>query len=258
MPLVFCPLASGSKGNCLFLQTDKSKLLIDLGLSFRQLQKRLSEIGEDVENIDAVMITHEHMDHISGLKVFSEKTNVPILVNADTAKGIYHSLHKLLNFKIFTTNEEFAFQDVKIDPFTIQHDTLDPVGFVIKTKKHKIGICADLGIVTSLVKKKLQKCDLLYIEANHEVDHVYSSARPEIYKERVLGRQGHLSNEECALLIKEVHHEDLKTVYLAHLSSECNSPQRALKTIQDILQKDKLNIKLFVAHQGKVSDIVKL
>ena len=185
MSIVFCPLSSGSKGNCLYLKTEKSTLLIDLGISYRQLQKRLSEIRAKVEDIDAIMITHEHMDHISGLKIFSDRRKVPILVNADTAKGIYRSLNMLLDFKIFTTNEEFVFQDVKIDPFTIQHDTLDPVGFVIKTKKHKIGICSDLGMATSLVKKKLTNCDLLYLEANHEVDYVYSSARPDLYKERV-------------------------------------------------------------------------
>ena len=258
MSIVFCPLSSGSKGNCLYLKTEKSTFLIDLGISYRQLQKRLSEIGAKVEDIDAIMITHEHMDHISGLKVFSDKRKVPILVNADTAKGIYRSLNMLLDFKIFTTNEEFVFQDVKIDPFTIQHDTLDPVGFVIKTKKHKIGICSDLGIATSLVKKKLSNCDLLYLEANHEVDYVYSSARPDIYKERVLGRQGHLSNEQCASLIKEVHHDDLKYVYLAHLSSECNSPDRALKTIKEILEREKKKVKLSVAFQDKVSDIFRL
>jgi len=255
MSVIFCPLASGSKGNCLYLKTEKSTILIDLGISFRQLQKRLFDINAKIEDVDAILITHEHMDHISGLKVFFDNRKIPVLANAETAKGIYRYLNRLLDFKIFTTNEEFSYNDVTIDPFTVQHDTLDPVGFVIKTNKYKIGICTDLGIATSLVKKKLKNCDLLYLEANHETEQVHICSRPDIYKERVLGRQGHLSNEQCAFLINEIHHDDLKYVYLAHLSSECNSPKRALKTVNEILLKENKKVKLSVAHQDKISDV---
>jgi phosphoribosyl 1,2-cyclic phosphodiesterase len=251
----FCPLASGSKGNAIYFATEKTKILIDMGISFLQVQKRLASLGVNFDEIQAILITHEHTDHIEGLKALAEK-NVPIFVNADTAKGIYESFHFLPPCKIFTTGESFAFQDLLIQPFSICHDTLDPVAFVIKTDKYTSGFCTDLGYVTSLVQKSLQGCNFLYVEANHEVSMVHASPRPMMYKQRVLSRQGHLSNEEAAKLISAVYHPKLQHVHLAHLSSECNSPEKAHQVVSSYLEGQKQKVEISIAYQERVSRAV--
>jgi phosphoribosyl 1,2-cyclic phosphodiesterase len=253
MPMLkgFCPLASGSKGNCLYLGTAHTKILIDAGLSFSATKERLSQIGVDLKEIDAILISHEHTDHIRGLELLSSKMDIPVLANSETAKVIASTTKKMPRFKIFSTGETFAFGEIEIHPFSVQHDTLDPVGFTFSFDSIKIGVCSDLGFVTTLIKSRLKRCDYLYIEANHEPSMVYASSRPLIYKQRVLGRQGHLSNEMCIDLLKEVYHPALKHVYLAHLSSECNHPELALKKVQSALSKPNLSIS--IAYQDKIS-----
>lgn len=249
----FCPLASGSKGNCIFVGTKNTRVLIDAGLSLTQLTERLTEIGVDLSSIQAVLITHEHNDHIKGLKTLAERLQVPVLVNAETAKGIFAHFGAKLRFKIFTTGEPFVFGDLKVHPFSISHDTLDPVAFTIEAEGLRLGFCTDLGVATSMVKKQLQNCDYLYLESNHQPSMVHSSARPEHLKMRILGKQGHLSNEECGQLLVSVWHAGLKHVHLAHLSKECNTPEVALEVVQGILEQNQMSVSLSIAHQHKVS-----
>lgn len=249
----FCPLASGSKGNCIFFGTKKTKILIDAGLSGRATAQRLQEIGVAIDDIQAILITHEHIDHIRGLDQLGCRKKIPVFANSDTARGIYELIGEAPPFKIFTTGETFTFQDLEIHPFSVQHDTLDPVAFTIKTSEVKVGFCADLGFATSIVKSALRGCDYLYLEANHQPSMVYASARPELYKHRVLGKQGHLSNEECAALLVELFHPKLKHVHLAHLSSECNSPELALDIMRTKLQEHDFQLELSIAFQDRNS-----
>ena len=251
--LGFCPLASGSKGNCIYLGTPHAKILIDAGLSGKAVKDKLNQIGVSIEDIDAILVTHEHIDHIQGLKALAIKHQIPVFANLETAKGIVEYLHECPKFKIFTTGETFEFADLVIHPFSIQHDTFDPVAFTIQTCGLKLGFCADLGFVTNLVQHNLKDCDYLYLEANHDVDMVHKSARPVIYKQRVLGRNGHLSNSDSGTLLRNVAHDNLKRVYLAHLSSECNTHETALGTIRSILEQQGINLNLVVAPQNSVS-----
>ncbi len=223
------------------------------GLPAKSIRERLEGIGVRIEEIDAICITHEHTDHIRGLDILSEKWKIPILANSDTARSICEILGVMPKFKIFTTGETFEFGDIEIHPFSIQHDAIDPVGFTIKTEDIKIGVCADLGFVTTLVASQLKQCDYLYVESNHQVSMVHASPRPMIYKQRVLSRQGHLSNDECAGLIELVYHPELKHIYLAHLSSECNAPELALKIIQDKLNALKASTGVSIALQDAAS-----
>src|SRR3990167_6225340 len=223
----FCPLASGSKGNCLYLGSATTRVLIDAGISLREICKRLEEIQVDLQTIQAVFVTHEHSDHIKGLPLLSQKLNIPIIANNETATGISHAIQAQLRFKIFTTGETFQFGDLAVHPFSIPHDTLDPVGFIIQMDHLKLGICTDIGHVTSLVAKHLEN--------------------------RILGKQGHLSNEDCAKLIAKIMHPHLKHVYLAHLSEECNSQEVALKIVKESLP---YSISVTVAHQDQVSQPV--
>jgi len=254
--LGFCPLASGSKGNCIFLGSQQTRILIDAGLSLSLTEKRLAEIGVDLKTIEAVLITHEHVDHIQGLLPLIKKLQIPVLANAETAKGIYSLLSERPRFKIFTTAEPFTFADMEVLPFSVPHDTLDPVGFSIRIGDLKLGFCTDLGHVTSLIRKALENSDYLYLEANHQPSMVHACNRPMMYKQRVLGRQGHLSNQDCAELLVALHHEKLKHVHLAHLSSECNNPELALKIMQEALLLKGKSVDLSIAFQEKISKMI--
>ena len=249
----FCPLASGSKGNATYYESEQCKILIDAGLSYRSLKQRLAEIDVEIDQLDAIFITHEHSDHIRALDQLVKQHNIPIIANSDTAKMIQEVMEEHPRFKLFTTGETFQFEDLIVHPFSIQHDTLDPVAFTIESNKIKLGVCTDLGFVSSLVKAKLKGCHYLIIEANHDIDLLHASQRPPYYKERVLSRQGHLSNEDCAALLLELAHPNLHQVFLAHLSDECNQPDIALQTVRERLEEKGHNIPITIAHQNKVS-----
>ncbi len=252
----FCPLASGSKGNCIYLGTGNTKILIDAGISRRAIQRKLGEIDVDLEDIDAVLVTHEHGDHIQGLKLLAYKMGIPVLANAETAKGIVNCFHDCPKFKIFSTGETFEFGDLEIHPFSIQHDTLDPVAFTIRTGGLKMGFCADLGFATTLVSRQLQNCDYLYLEANHDPQMVQACPRPMMYKQRVLGRCGHLSNDACAALLQQVYHPGLKHVHLAHLSGECNTPELALQVTRQALHELGATTEVNVAPQECIANAI--
>jgi len=249
----FCPLASGSKGNSIFVGSGETKVLIDAGISARMLTQRLAEIDVDIAEIDAIVITHEHSDHIRGLGTLAKKWGIPVFANSDTARAIMETLRAEIKFKIFSTGETFAFGDIEFHPFSIQHDAIDPVGFTLQMGSIKVGFAADLGFATSLVKNKLQGCDYLYLEANHQPEMVHACPRPAVYKQRVLGRLGHLSNDQCAELLREVLHPHLKHVHLAHLSSECNAPDLAEKIVRGMIEREGSSAEVSIAHQDQVS-----
>ena len=253
----FCPLASGSKGNCIYLGTSETKILIDAGISAKAIKVKLEEIEVDLADIDAILITHEHQDHIQGLRILAYKLGIPVLANRETAKGIVGVFNDCPKFKIFSTGETFRFGNLEIHPFSIPHDTLDPVAFTIKLDGLKLGFCTDLGFVTSLVQCQLKECDYLYLESNHQPSMVHASPRPQVYKQRVLGRNGHLSNEECGKLLNHVYHSKLKHVHLAHLSSECNSPETAVSVVKDILMSNGIDLELTVAPQDKIGRAIR-
>jgi phosphoribosyl 1,2-cyclic phosphodiesterase len=249
----YCPLASGSKGNCIYVGTKKTKILIDAGLSGKATTEKLEEIGIDLDEIQGILITHEHTDHIAGLKTLALKRRIPVIANHETAKGIVATFQAVPHFKIFTTGETFFFGDLEIHPFSIQHDTPDPVAFTLRLSDSKLGVCTDLGFPTSLVKNQLKGCDYLYVEANHEPSMVHASSRPHVYKQRVLSRSGHLSNEQSASLLEEVLHPNLKHIQLAHLSQECNTPETALRRIREKVGE---SFKVAIAPQERLGEAV--
>ena len=249
----FYPLASGSKGNSIAIKSEETLLLVDAGISAKQLRMRMQAVDLDLDQVEGVIVTHEHTDHIASLRYLNQKMRIPIFCNGETAKGIYQALHFIPKCKIFSTGERFSYKDIEVDPFTIPHDTLDPIALRLKVGELQLGICTDLGFVPSLAKKKLQYCDLLYVEANHDPLLVQQSSRPSVYKTRVLGSQGHLSNEAAAEFLAELYHKDLKAVYLAHLSSECNTKEKALEKVEEKLRCLRADIPIFIANQDAVS-----
>jgi phosphoribosyl 1,2-cyclic phosphodiesterase len=250
----FCPLGSGSKGNSCYLGTERTQILVDAGLSGRATEHRLNQIGSSLDSIQAILITHDHHDHIAGLKQLAIRRNIPVYANAETAKGIVASLEgQVPRFRIFQTGEPFEVGDLKVYPMPILHDTVDPVAFVIEACARRIGICTDLGMVTPIVTQHLQGCDHVVLEANHEPDLVAMSARPLVYKQRVLGRYGHLSNSAAEELLDAIWHAQLRSVHFAHLSSECNRPELALQAGKKSLVRSDGALDVHVAYQDRVS-----
>jgi phosphoribosyl 1,2-cyclic phosphodiesterase len=213
----------------------------------------LASIGVAIEDIDGILISHEHIDHIRGAKILAKRHNIPVLANADTARAMVRTLGENFPMKIFSTGETFELEDVKVHPFTVQHDAVDPVMFTLTTPDYKVGICTDLGFATSLVRAQLQNCDYLLLESNHEPSMVHACPRPMSYKQRVLSRSGHLSNQACGELIRDIYHDGLKHVYLGHLSSECNSTEACYETVRSVLNREGLSVAISVAELKTVS-----
>lgn len=251
----FCPLSSGSKGNASLLTTKTGNILIDAGISVRSLSEKLSQLHCSIESLKAIFITHEHHDHIGGLKSLAFKYSIPVLTNYATAEAIVEALGDCPTFKIFTTEDPFEFLGIEFLPFSVRHDGVDPVGITIKTEGKKVAICTDIGFITHTVRQHLQDSNIVYIEANHEPSMVHASNRPDIYKRRVLSQTGHLSNEDAGKLIASIASPHLEHVFLAHLSSECNTPETALRVVSNILgQELTTKIRISIAHQDMMSD----
>ncbi|MDK2857725.1 MAG: hypothetical protein PWQ29_128 [Verrucomicrobiota bacterium] len=236
MTVKFCVLGSGSSGNCTFIGTEKTRILVDAGLSARRTAKRLAEIGERAETINAICVSHEHGDHIAGIRVLQKNNRIPVYANGGTLEAILCSRkHEGLDCRRFTTGSPFSIGDLSIEPFSVPHDAYEPVGFVIRAGKYSIGIATDIGIVTNLVREKLRKCHVVVIEANHDEGLLHEANRPWSLKQRIRGNQGHLSNRAAAALMAEIAGEGLQHLFLAHLSADCNSPHHARTTFETLL-----------------------
>ncbi len=254
----FCTLASGSKGNVFYLKTERTKILIDVGLSLKNIKEKLAVLNSEISEIEAILITHEHSDHIKGLEQIIKNFDIPIITNHETAKAICDLVSIKPKFKIFCTGEPFLFQDIEFKPFSVQHDTADPVGFILQNQKLKIGLCTDLGCMTSSILHQLKKLDYLILESNHDVDLVHASSRPDVYKQRVLSRVGHLSNLEAAKTIETIYHHGLKKVFLAHLSEECNRHELALSQVKAHLLEKGIQLDLEIASQDQHSTFISI
>lgn len=230
----FCSLGSGSKGNVTVLRGSDSIFLVDAGFSKKKTEDLLDKIGLNLDDIDGILVTHDHHDHIAGLETIVKHHEIPIYANCETAKFLHQSMNVRPKFKIFETGVSFTLNEFLVHPFSIPHDAVDPVAFTFTCKDRKFGICTDIGFVTPMAIRALQNCTHLILEANHDVGMVHASNRPQVYKKRVLSKQGHLSNEESRQLLDAVMNPSLEQVVLAHLSQECNLPEVALKAMEGI------------------------
>ncbi len=230
-------LGSGSAGNCAYLETDETRLLIDAGFSARQTRKRLATISRGPEGLNGILITHEHSDHINGLAVLAAELNVPVYCNRETRLAMEFQLRCKLDCRIFATGASFEIGDVTVDTFTIPHDAADPVGFLVHTTAGNIGFLTDLGHATKLALERVRAANVLLLETNHDLKLLQDSSRPWSLKQRIAGRHGHLSNEDAANVIEEIMSADLRQLYLGHLSRECNRPELAHRVILERLHK---------------------
>jgi phosphoribosyl 1,2-cyclic phosphodiesterase len=256
MPLNFCLLGSGSKGNSVYISDGDSAVLVDCGFSARQCILRMEKRGLDPGRIQAIVITHEHRDHCSGARVLAKRLKAPVWAT----KGTWRAIGDLDGAECNTIipNRGLRAGRLELRPFTIPHDANDPVGFVIQGQNGKLGIATDLGQSTRLVQDRLKDCDGLIIEANHDPGLLDQGPYPPWLKQRVKGSHGHLSNQDGAELIARLHHERLKQVVLAHLSETNNRPDLARKAAAIALDELGSQCGLEVAGQHEPSRVFRL
>ena len=226
-------LGSSSSGNCSFIQTPQARVLIDAGFSGKRIGEMLAGIGVHLDEIDAVFITHEHSDHICGLRALSKLPRLKVFANYATAQAIRPQICRPVNWQVFESGTSFQFADLQVTAFPIPHDAYDPVGFVFKTGTggdlfdpvRSVAWLTDLGHIPANVRERVRGCDVLVLEANHDVELLDNDpVRPFSLKQRIKGRHGHLSNSAALEFLQTVERPAWQHVFLAHLSRECNDP----------------------------------
>jgi phosphoribosyl 1,2-cyclic phosphodiesterase len=245
----FTILGSGSSGNCAYVETADARVLVDAGFSPRQIRTRLASIGRTPENLTGILLTHEHSDHISGLLGLADKFQIPVFCNRDTQDATIWALKtkwsskknpalagldgadqlkSKIDWRLFQTGDNFELNDLLVETFSIPHDAQDPVGFLLRTVAGNIGFATDLGHATKAVLDRLRAANVLVLESNHDVKMLQDCPRRSwSLKQRILGRHGHLSNVAAAEAAAFIMSAELRHLYLAHLSRECNKPELA-------------------------------
>ena len=238
-------LGSGSTGNCTLIATARARLLVDAGLSLKEVRARLAAAGEP-ESVDAILISHEHTDHVAGLSVLAKRLKVPVFITRITAPAIsWNGVDPKL--ETYQAGTRLVVGDIEIDTFTIPHDAIDPVGFCFRAQGVKIGIATDLGYIPESVKYHLRGTDLLVIESNHDLEMLKVGPYPWAVKQRVMGRKGHLSNDMVCDFLRRDLDTTTSTVVLAHLSEHNNHPEIVRLGAEQALERRALFTRLVIA-----------
>src|SRR5260370_37695764 len=260
-------LASGSRGNCALVATSSTRILVDAGLSGRETFKRLLALGERTEQISAILITHEHSDHVAGLQRLAAKLNVPAFLTAPTnhawsraVRDEKGALPELRKAEHFTAGRGFCIGDIEVMPFTIPHDATDPVGFTFRAEGVKIGFATDLGYMTNNVKYHLKGCNVMVIESNHDVELLRSGPYPWSVKQRIMSRDGHLSNEALAEFFSNDYDGGAEYLVLAHISEQNNHLERARMSAEQahVGRRGLWHKPLLLATQAEVLEPIRL
>ncbi len=247
-----CLLASGSRGNSTLIEVDGCRILIDAGLSGKETERRLSTLGLAGDDLDAILVTHEHHDHVGGIGPLARRYNLPVHIDRQTHAAL-PKLGKIDQLCHFTAGEAFSCRGLSVASFSTTHDAANPVGFTIDSSEGKIGFATDLGIPTRLVAEQLKTCRVLVLEANHDVDMLQNGSYPWELKQRIRSRHGHLSNNESCRLLEEVSWPGLEAVFLAHLSEENNCPTIAERLFRQTLMTCGYTPEIIVGRQSRVS-----
>lgn len=262
-----CSIASGSSGNCTYVGSDCTHLLVDVGISGKKAESGLNTLGLTGKDVDGILITHEHADHIAGLGVFARKYEIPIYATKGTINAIQNmrqvgEIAPDLFYEI-QEDQKFTIRDLTVNPMKISHDAAQPVAYRISYGSRRVGICTDLGVFNDYTVDCLKGMDALLIEANHDVNMLQVGPYPYYLKQRILGDRGHLSNENSGRLLSRILHDGLKEIVLGHLSKENNLPELAYEAVRmeinlgDTPYKAS-DFKLMVAKRDEVSRVVEI
>lgn len=231
-----CSIASGSSGNCIYVGTENGHLLIDAGISGKRIEEGLNSIGLKTAEMQGILVTHEHIDHVAGLGVLARRYGIPLYATKGTIESVKRmksvgKIEETLFYEV-EPEREFEIGGMSIEPIAISHDAAEPVAYKIKQGQKSAAVMTDLGYYDTRIVQKLQNVDALLLEANHDVRMLETGPYPYPLKQRILGERGHLSNENCGRLLGEILHDNFKGAVLGHLSKENNYPQLAYETVR--------------------------
>lgn len=248
-------------GNCLYVESDNTKLLIDAGVSLKKIEKGLDTINVSPSSLDGILVTHEHSDHIQSLGNLSKKFNLPVFANSETFDAMPKQTDKISteNINKFKIKQKFSINDIEITPFAIPHDAANPCGFNISCNDDKISIATDIGHMTNEILKQLEGSKFVLLESNYDTEVLKLSKYPFSLKQRIAGPNGHLSNEIASKVINYLLHDNLKTAMLGHLSKESNFPELAYQTVVNELinsNSDVSKLSLSVASRNEPSKLI--
>ena len=237
MSLSFSVLASGSTGNAFYIATEKEKILVDAGVSGKEMERLLAEVDINPRDLTKLLVTHEHSDHVKGLGILARRYELPVYANEKTWKAMEGSIGKLDTGQKFMFNmeETRTFGDLDVESFGVSHDAVEPMFFTFHHNGKKVALVTDLGYVSERIKKTVENADAYIFESNHDVSMLRMGRYPWNVKRRILGDSGHVSNEECALALSEIIGSETKRVYLAHLSKDNNMKDLARMSVANFL-----------------------
>ena len=262
-----CSIASGSSGNCIYIGTEATHLLVDVGISGKKTVEGLNQLGLAGSDIDGILVTHEHSDHINGLGVMCRKFGIPVYGTRGTLSAIrkVSSLGKIDDslFHVVNADEKFILKDITVNPMKISHDATEPVAYRFQYGSRRMAVATDLGIYNDYTVESLKGMDVLLLEANHDINMLQVGPYPYYLKQRILGNRGHLSNELSGKLLSRLLHDNLKTVILGHLSKENNLAELAYETVRlEISMADNPykpdDFPIYVASRSEISQLVEV
>ena len=248
-------------GNCLYVESENTKLLIDAGVSLKKIETGLETLNVSPSSLDGILVTHEHSDHIQSLGNLSKKFNLPVYANSETFDAMPKQTDKISaeNINKFKVTEKFQIKDIEVNPFSIPHDAANTCGFSISNNSDKISIATDIGHITNDILKQLEDSKFILLESNYDTEVLKCSKYPYLLKQRIAGPNGHLSNEVASKVINYLLQGNLKTAMLGHLSKESNFPELAYQTVVDEIIRagtDVSKLNLSVASRDKVGNLI--
>ena len=260
-----CSIASGSSGNCVYVGSEATHLLVDVGISGKRVEEGLATLELTGGDLDGILITHEHTDHIAGLCVISKKYHIPIYATEGTIRAIQSCKNapEPELFRRIAADEKFVIKDLTVAPMRISHDAAEPTAYRIGYGNHRVAVCTDLGVYNDYTVECLKGMDALLLEANHDINMLQVGPYPYYLKQRILGEKGHLSNENAGRLLSRVLCDRTKAVVLGHLSKENNLPELAYEAVRmEITMGDcpyrAEDFQMMVAKRSQPSEVIEL
>ena len=251
-----CLLASGSGGNSIYIQNGSSSVLIDAGLTGKQIKERLQGVGVDPASLQAILVSHEHSDHIKGVGVLARRYGLPVWMTEGTLNASKKTFRGTERIRVFEKDEAFSIGDLSFQPFQLPHDAADPVNFSVTDGHAELAVATDMGTVTQLVYQRMRRADMVIIETNYDYQLLMDGPYPWGLKKRINGTHGHLSNNRAAEALCQLAREGLQQAVLAHLSEKNNRPELAQETCNQMLQNQGIRyFSMSVAEQDRPSNI---